>query len=131
MVPTFFVIGALWLSLTHRALVAHGSLALAVLSKVYPLVFFPLLLWRTWQLHGHRKTVSGGVLVAVITVVGYLLFVDAGPSLWQGTQTFAERWQTNSLLFRSAPGSSCQGCWDCTTCLFTSYTTGRRKLSGG
>jgi hypothetical protein len=98
-VPTFFLIGALWLSLTHRALLAHSSLALAVLGKVYPLVFFPLLLWRTWQLHGRRTAVSGGVLVAVLTVVGYLPFVDAGPSLWQGTQTFAERWQTNSLLF--------------------------------
>lgn len=98
-VPTFFLIGALWFSLTNKALWAHGSLALAVLGKVYPLVFFPLLAWRTWQRHGGRKALCGGTLMAVLMVVGYLPFVDAGPSLWQGTRMFAERWQTNSLLF--------------------------------
>lgn len=37
--------------------------------------------------------------MAVVTVVGYPPFVDAGPALWQGTDAFVERWQTNSLLF--------------------------------
>ena len=98
-VPTFFFIGALWLSLKNKVLLAHVSLALAILSKVYPLVLVPLLMWRTWQLYGRVWVLSGLTITIVVIVLGYVPFLSAGPLLWQGTQTFAERWQTNSALF--------------------------------
>jgi hypothetical protein len=39
------------------------------------------------------------MLVIGVVVLGYVPFVAAGPLLWQGTLAFADRWQTNSLLF--------------------------------
>lgn len=98
-VPTFFFMGALWFALQGRMILAHGSLALAILGKVYPLMFVPLLLWRTWQRHGSGWALSGLIVTVVVIVLGYVPFLNAGPLLWQGTQAFAERWQTNSALF--------------------------------
>lgn len=98
-VPTFFFIGSLWLALQGKTLLAHGSLALAILGKVYPLLFLPLLLRRTWQLHGRVWALSGLIVTVVVIVLGYVPFLTAGSLLWQGTQAFAERWQTNSALF--------------------------------
>jgi hypothetical protein len=134
-VPTFFFIGALWLSLQDTTgeippvppfakggaqkaplpkgaarsaggfcsrstiTLAHISLALAILGKVYPLLFVPVLWWRTWQRHGYVGALSGLAVTVVVIVLGYIPFLAAGSLLWQGTQAFAERWQTNGALF--------------------------------
>jgi len=98
-VPTFFLVLAFLLCLKKHALLAHASLALAILGKIYPLLLIPIFLWHTIVSQGRGRAFLGLVVVAVVVVLGYAPFLDAGPMLWQGTLAFAERWQTNSGLF--------------------------------
>jgi hypothetical protein len=98
-VPTFFLILALLLALKRTTLLAHASLALAILGKVYPLLLLPVFLWRAWITEGRTRAFLGLGVVVAIVAFGYAPFLDAGPLLWQGTLAFAERWQTNSLIF--------------------------------
>ncbi len=98
-VPTLFLVLALLLSLKGKALLAHGSLALAILGKVYPLLLVPVFMWRTWVTQGRARALLGLSVTAVVVALGYVPFLEAGLLLWQGTLTFAERWQTNSLIF--------------------------------
>ena len=98
-VPTFFLVLALLLSLRKRALLAHFSLALAILGKIYPLLLVPIFMWHTVVNHGRARALLGAVLVIGVVTLGYVPFVAAGSMLWQGTVVFADRWQTNSLLF--------------------------------
>jgi len=98
-IPTFFLMLALTLALKGKALLAHASLALAILGKVYPFLLLPVFLWRTWRNEGQVRALLGLGIVAVLVMLGYAPFLNAGPALWQGTLAFAERWQTNSLIF--------------------------------
>ncbi|HEV8715783.1 MAG TPA: glycosyltransferase 87 family protein [Candidatus Binatia bacterium] len=98
-VPTFFLVLALLLSLKQRVLPAHLSLALAILGKIYPLLLVPIFVWNTVINHGRVQALLGLVVIIGVVVLGYVPFVDAGSMLWQGTFVFADRWQTNSLLF--------------------------------
>jgi len=98
-VPTFFLVLALLLSLKQRVLLAHLSLALAILGKIYPLLLVPIFVWNTVVNHGRAQALWGLMIVIGVVVLGYVPFVAAGPLLWQGTLAFADRWQTNSLLF--------------------------------
>ena len=98
-VPTFFFMLALVLALKDKTVFAHVSLAVATLGKLYPLLLLPVFLWRTWLREGQIRAVLGVVVVATVLTLGYAPFLDVGPALWQGTLTFAERWQMNSLIF--------------------------------
>jgi hypothetical protein len=98
-IPIFFLMLALVLALKEKTVLAHASLALAILGKLYPLLLLPVFLWRTWMRAGQRRAVLGLGVVAAVLALGYAPFFAAGLTLWQGTLTFAERWQTNSLLF--------------------------------
>jgi len=98
-VPTFFLVLALLLSLKQKVLLAHVSFAFAVLGKIYPLLLLPMFLWRTWQTRGHLHAFLGFGVALLVIAFGYAPFHDAGASLWRGTLTFAGQWQTNSLLF--------------------------------
>lgn len=98
-VPTFFLVLALLLSLKQSVLLAHLSLAFAILGKIYPLLLVPIFMWNTAVNHGRAQALLGLVIVSGVVVLGYVPFVDAGSMLWQGPLAFADRWQTNSLLF--------------------------------
>lgn len=98
-VPTFFLLLALLLSVKGRSVPAFASLALAILGKLYPVLLVPVFMWRTWEIQGFTRAILSAVVAAVIIVLSYTPFLDAGPLLWKGTLTFAQHWQTNSLLF--------------------------------
>jgi hypothetical protein len=98
-VPTFFLLLGQVLALAHKPVLAHASLAVAVLGKVYPLLVLPLFFWRTWITRGRTPAFLGLGTFAVVLGLGYAPFLAAGPWVWEGTVTFAERWETNSLLF--------------------------------
>ncbi len=98
-VPTFLLVLALSAVLKGRTLLAHLSLAGAILGKVFPGVLLPLFLHRTWQKEGFWAAAGGLVLTAVVVIAGYLPFWAAGSALWQGSLTFAGEWQTNSFVF--------------------------------
>lgn len=97
--PTCWLVLALLLSLRGKGVLAHGSLALAVLGKVYPLLLLPVLTLRTSRTQGCRHAVLGLLLLFTLIGCGYAAFWQEGVLLGQGTRTFAEQWQTNSLLF--------------------------------
>jgi hypothetical protein len=98
-IPTFFLVLALLLSLKGKHFFSFLSLALAIMGKIYPVVLVAVFTWRTWQTQGITRVLLGlGIMIATI-IVGYAPFWDAGGLLWQGTLAFAERWQTNSFLF--------------------------------
>jgi alpha-1,6-mannosyltransferase len=98
-VPTFFLVLALWSSLKEKVLLTYSSLALAVLGKIFPLLVVPFFLWRTWTTQGRSSSLVGISVLCIGITLGYVPFLDAGAFLWQGTLTFAERWEINSLLF--------------------------------
>lgn len=97
-VPTFFLVLAFLLILKGRALLAQVSLAVAVLGKLYPVLLIPLFFVRVWKKQGVCPALSGLSAGAGVMLLGYAPFGDAD-SLWTGTRTFAEQWQTNSLIF--------------------------------
>ena len=98
-VPTFLLVLALSAVLNGRTLLAHISLAGAILGKVFPGLLVPLFLHRTWQRYGFWAAAGGLVLTIVVVIAGYLPFWEAGSALWQGSLTFAGEWQTNSFVF--------------------------------
>jgi hypothetical protein len=69
-----------------------ASLALAFLSKFYPLLLLPVLLRRT-------RAVYASVFVAVVALA-YLPFLGAGRRLLNGLGDYARGWEGNDSLFR-------------------------------
>jgi alpha-1,6-mannosyltransferase len=97
--PTLWLMLALFLSVRGKVLLTYASLALAVLGKVYPLLLLPLFAFRTWHTHGNAWTIAGLAVTCLLILIGYAPFWQDGHALWEGTRVFAERWQTNSFLF--------------------------------
>lgn len=98
-VPTFCLVLALVLMVQGRGVLAHISLAAAVLGKLYPLLLMPVFLARLWKTRGSGPALLGLLTVGAVLLVGYAPFWHIGEALWTGTRTFAEQWQTNSLIF--------------------------------
>ncbi len=97
-VPTFCLVLGLLLMVKGRALLAQISLATAVLGKLYPILMLPLFFVRVWKKQGARPALGGLGAGAGVILLGYVPFWDTD-SLWTGTRTFAEQWQTNSFIF--------------------------------
>lgn len=99
------VLALLWLLRGHRHAAALG-LAAAVLSKGVPLVCVPAF-WRHWArpgASGWRRWLDPVpraplAWLPVAAVAAYLPFADAGPGLWSGLRTFAEKWRFNDSLY--------------------------------
>ena len=98
-VPTFLLVLALLALVTGRLSVGFLSLGGAILGKVFPVVLLPLFAWHVQQRDGLGRACRGLVLTGLVVLGGYAPFVAAGSGLWQGFVTFAEHWQTNSLVF--------------------------------
>ena len=98
-VPTLLLVLALLAFVTGRLPAGFLSLGGAILGKVFPVVLLPLFAWQAWRRDGLGRAGRGLVLTGLVVLGGYAPFVAAGSGLWQGFVTFAERWQTNSLVF--------------------------------
>lgn len=98
-VPTLCSLLAVMLMLRGHWLLGQGSLALAILGKLYPVVLVPFFVWRTRARHGWASVLYGLGVMLLVLGAGYWPFLSAGSGLWHGTATFAEEWQTNSFLF--------------------------------
>lgn len=98
-VPTFLLVLALLALVTGRLSAGFLSLGGAILGKVFPVILLPLFAWHAWRRHGLGKACGGLVLTSLVVACGYAPFTAAGNRLWQGFATFAEHWQTNSLVF--------------------------------
>ena len=98
-VPTFLLTLALLAFVTGRLPVGFLSLGGAILGKVFPVVLLPPFAYHAWRRHGLGKACGGLALSGLVIACGYAPFAAAGSGLWQGFVTFAEHWQTNSLVF--------------------------------
>lgn len=98
-VPTFLLVLALLAVITGRLSAGFLSLGGAILGKVFPVVLLPLFAWHAWRRYGLGRACGGLALTGLVLTGGYAPFVAAGSGLWQGFVTFAEHWQTNSLVF--------------------------------
>ena len=98
-VPTFLLVLALLAVVTGRLSVGFLSLGGAILGKVFPVVLLPLFAWQARRRDGLGRAGRGLALTGLVVLGGYAPFVAAGSGLWQGFVTFAEHWQTNSLVF--------------------------------
>ena len=79
---------------------AAVSFGLAILSKIAPLVLLPFVVRRI----GWRKL----TLALAVVATGYIPFVGAGGSVFDGSLTFARQWQFNAgplALFQWLAGS--------------------------
>ena len=98
-VPTFCLVLAVVLMVKGRGVLAHISLAAAVLGKLYPVLLMPVFFARMWKAHGCGRALLGLSAAGAVLIVSYAPFWQVGQALWTGTRTFAEQWQTNSLIF--------------------------------
>ncbi|HVB28317.1 MAG TPA: hypothetical protein VNG91_00765 [Terriglobia bacterium] len=81
-----------FLIIGRRGALSIGFLALAFLSKLFPLFLLPAFLKRTrWSYAG----LFGGLIL-----LGYAPFLGAGRHLFQGLSDFAAKWEGNDSLFR-------------------------------
>jgi hypothetical protein len=96
-IPMFLSFAAIYLMSRpgrRRSVLAWVLLALAVGSKWYPLVLVPFFL----RLDGQRWRHS--LVFAILLVVVYLPFLDAGLHLLDGTMGFARYWVFNASVFQ-------------------------------
>ena len=88
----FMFLTALLFLLTNRPKLSVGALALAFLSKFFPILLLPTFLKRT------RLAYAG--LFLFIVVAFYVPFAPAGLHLFGGLKNYARDWENNDSLFR-------------------------------
>jgi alpha-1,6-mannosyltransferase len=98
------VLGAIiFLIIGRRGILSIGFLALAALSKLFPILLLPVFLKRSrWAYAG----IFGGMVL-----LGYLPYLAAGSHLLQGLSDFAAQWEGNDSLYRlflAVGNSTCQ-----------------------
>jgi alpha-1,6-mannosyltransferase len=76
----------------QRPALSIVSLALSVLSKLFPAGLLPLFLKRT-------RWVYAGIFLALVTLA-YLPYLGEGRNLFQGLSDYARGWEANDSLFR-------------------------------
>lgn len=87
------------LGLVNRwTLLSYVSLALAALTKFFPVVLLPLLFaWAYRQ--DKKKSLIGLGAFFVVAGLFYIPFLNAWPVLFEGLGRFAGEWQVNESLF--------------------------------
>jgi hypothetical protein len=71
--------------------ISSVTLALAVLTKIYPIIFAPIL-FRRWG----KKNVA---IFFGIILLFYLPFVSVGAGLYRGTSIYIDKWIFNGSIF--------------------------------
>ena len=83
---------ALLCLLTNRRALSVGALALAFLSKFFPILLLPTFLKRT-------RLAYGGLFLLIV-IAFYAPFASAGLQLFGGLKNYAKDWENNASLFR-------------------------------
>ena len=78
---------------TATSLSAWGAFALATCTKLFPLVFLPLMLKHT------KRPIMGSLFFLLVVLILYLPFLGAGEGLFSGTVAFTKHWR----FFESIP----------------------------
>ncbi len=90
---------AVMLGVVNRWIIfSYAALALAVLTKFFPLVLLPLLFAWTYR-QNKNESLAGLVTFLGIAALFYLPFASAGPRLFEGLGRFAGEWRVNESIF--------------------------------
>lgn len=92
-----FLLGALWLALKGKRVLAAGVLGLAVGAKLWPVLLLPVLLRPL--LKRPLALASGILLFAIISAAMLLPLVAAGLDHSAGLVAYAGHWQMNDSAF--------------------------------
>ena len=100
----FFVLAALYALQAGRRAAAVLALAGGFLAKLLPLMLLPLFWrelgpnarWRDWLAWRPRRAL---LLFPAAAALGLAPYAAAGPSLFEGLQTYVLRWRFNDALF--------------------------------
>ncbi len=83
--PALLGLSALTLLTQRRPVLAHAMLAVAVLTKAYPVLFLPLFVVETRRQAGWRK-----VLIGLAVFIGVIAVFSAQLALWSGPAAILE-----------------------------------------
>jgi hypothetical protein len=87
----FLVLLSFWSQQKNMRTISAIALALGVLTKIFPLLFAPLL-FRSW---GYKNT---AIFLGILGLF-YLPFINAGSSLFTGASIYADEWLFNGSIF--------------------------------
>lgn len=87
------------LGLVNRwTLLSYVSLALAALTKFFPVVLLPVLFAWTYR-QDRKKSLIGLAAFFVVAGLFYLPFLGVGSALFEGLERFVGEWQVNESMF--------------------------------
>lgn len=94
----FFLAGMMVAVASRKIIFSFVCLALAVLTKISPVVLLPLLF--TWFYRAHpRRTVFGGIVFFSLIGLFYLPYLEGGAAIFQGLNRFAHEWRVNEGIY--------------------------------
>lgn len=97
-IPIAFMLAALLLAVKDRWVLATVFLAIATLSKFFPLLILPFFLKRFWTRHPKQALYAVGIFGTVVAA-GFLPFIEKNLSVFSGLLTYAQDWQMNAPVF--------------------------------
>lgn len=74
--PVFFILLAVWLTITSKPLMGHAAMAMALLIKQSSLIFFPIFIIFSYFKTGQKTTLKGLLLQFIIFYISYLPFFN-------------------------------------------------------
>ena len=92
-----FLLGAILLSIRRKHILAAGVLALAVASKIWPIVLLPLILRPT--LSHPRKLIFSLLLFVLLSLALFFPVYAAGLDDASGFAAYSQFWEINDALF--------------------------------
>ncbi len=97
-IPISFMLAALLLAVKDRWVLATMFLAIATLSKFFPILLLPFFLKRFWTRHPKQALYAAGIFGTVVAA-GFLPFLEKNLSVFSGLFIYARDWQVNAPVF--------------------------------
>lgn len=100
-IPLAFVVAALYFTVTRRPVGAAAALALAVASKIWPIILLPILARPFFE--APRKLAAGAITFVGVVIVAFLPAAAAVALRGQsGFLAYSREWEMNDALFMAA-----------------------------
>jgi len=84
--------------LDQRMALAHLTLGLSVLAKLFSGIALPFFLFVSFR-KGRRAFLTSLAVFAVVLVLGYIPFAEAGPRMFEGLSIYSRYWNFNAGPF--------------------------------
>jgi len=97
-IPIAFMLAALLLAIKERWISAIASLAVATLSKFFPILLLPFFLKRFWT-RRPAQAFYAACIFGIVVAAGFIPFLENSLSAFSGLLTYARDWQVNAPVF--------------------------------